>query len=286
MEQEPAFWIRKCLDRYVPSLLYQRNVSGGSGCSVWDCALRLDGKTVRVILKLFHSEFVNGSGLGPVDSATKCALALTEFTPWGVPTPKLVGFAQQGHGAAVLYEKIAGERWDSTTRSEAARILARLHRISVDQFSPELRELVRRSAPNRLRVLHGLLAFASDLDTSYPRWRQEHPQLCDTVQELVESGEPASGRSTLVHGDFFSANLMLDGNGLHVIDWDLLACGDPMWDLGFLIGADSDVPDTVVNAVVDAYREGCPVDFDVLEWHKNCWDSFWALRHLLKQVEP
>ena len=81
----------------------------------------------------------------------------------------------------------------------------------------------------------------------------------------------------MVHGDFFSVNLLAVGDGVVVIDWDLLSLGDPMWDLAFLVGADRDLDTTLIDRVLDAYgREA--IDETSLLWHRECWALFWELR--------
>src|SRR5690606_35893920 len=50
-----------------------------------------------------------------------------------------------------------------------------------------------------------------------------------------ENRPPASGRRTVVHGDFRNGNLMIDENGVTgVLDWELTHLGDPAEDLGWL----------------------------------------------------
>jgi aminoglycoside phosphotransferase (APT) family kinase protein len=105
-----------------------------------------------------------------------------------------------------------------------------------------------------------------------------------TVNELLESGEPRSDMRTLVHGDFFSANLLPGSDGLSIIDWEMLALGDPMWDLGFLIGADRGLPSREVDRVIATYGSQRPVDRPVLLWHKKCWDAYWGLKDLARQM--
>ncbi len=153
-------------------------------------------------------------------------------------------------------------------------MLRRLHGIQPIALSPHLADLIDRSAPNRDRIRLGIEGSAAILDASDPGWRDG--TLGRRVGALLTTGEPPPGRS-LVHGDYFSANLLAAGTSVMVIDWDLAGRGDPMWDLGFLIGADRDLPDAEVEAVLDAYgRES--VEERSLVWHRECWSLFWLLR--------
>ena len=167
------------------------------------------------------------------------------------------------------------------TRIEAALTLAKLHRLQVDQLSAELANLVKDSTPNRQRTFRGL-EMASELDVKIPDWRSEHPELADDVTQLLLVGEPKSNMTTLVHGDFFSANILPSAGRTRIIDWDLFSVGDPMWDLGFLIGADRDIEPQETHAVIDTYGQQCPIDMETLTWHRRCWSANWRLRDLRK----
>jgi len=132
-------------------------------------------------------------------------------------------------------------------RVKAARILARLHRVQLSDLSPELTDLVAHSTPNRGRI-------------------GEAPD------------EPPLMGITLQHGDYFSVNLVATRDGLHVLDWDLLAPGDPMWDLGFLLSADKGVREEEASAVIAAYQQSRPIDENRLTWQRRCWQAFWRRR--------
>lgn len=51
-----------------------------------------------------------------------------------------------------------------------------------------------------------------------------------------------------------------------------------MWDLAFLIGADRDLADDEVEAVIAEYASGATVDRERLMWHKQEWSAFWRAR--------
>jgi aminoglycoside phosphotransferase (APT) family kinase protein len=235
-----------------------------------------------MVLKVFTPGFADVSRIGPVDTAKKCALALRELSKRAIPTPRLFGYAQQGESAAILVETIMRVQWNSRTRTAAAESLSRLHRIELEPLSAELVALINRSAPNRHRILRGLTNLTSTLDTQYPRWHRSYPALAENVNNLLEGGELCTDMRTLVHGDFFSANLLQSPDGLRIIDWEMLALGDPTWDLGFLIGADRGLASREVDRVVSAYSSQRPVDTRVLLWHKKCWDAYWELRDVVR----
>jgi aminoglycoside phosphotransferase (APT) family kinase protein len=90
--------------------------------------------------------------------------------------------------------------------------------------------------------------------------------------------EPPLGQITLQHGDYFSVNLAATAGGLHVLDWDLFALGDPMWDLGFLLEADRNVGEQEAREVCDAYQNLRPIAEERLTWQRRCWRAFWEAR--------
>ncbi len=104
-----------------------------------------------------------------------------------------------------------------------------------------------------------------------------------SVTRIAESVEPVSSMSTLVHGDYFSVNLIPTVEGIFVIDWDLLALGDPMWDLGFLVGADRGIGKKETDEIKKAYRRSRPIDEDVLRWQMECWKSLLKLIQLMNE---
>jgi fructosamine-3-kinase len=166
-----------------------------------------------------------------------------------VPTPRCLGFAAEREEAALLMERLVAVPFTPEHRIEAARILARLHLIQVSDLSPELADLISRSTPNRGRV-------------------GEAPD------------QPPLREIALQHGDYYSVNLAATAEGLRVLDWDLLALGDPMWDLGFLLEADSGITESEAEEVIEAYRSIRRPAMDRLNWQRECWCAYWRLRQL------
>jgi fructosamine-3-kinase len=235
-------WLSYCLGTSVV-LHAWRDVGRGSGCHVWECAVDED----KVILKLYSPGFDDYSRLGPADTARKHALALSEMPHFGVPTPRLLGFAAEGDEAALATEWLSAATFTPAHRIDAARTLARLHMVQLSDLSPELADLVARSTPN-----HGRVGEAPD--------------------------EPPLKETALQHGDYFSVNLAATADGLRVLDWDLVAIGDPMWDLGFLLAADRGVKEEEASAVIAAYKEARRIDEQRLAWQRRCWEAFWRRR--------
>jgi len=199
------------------------------------------------VLKVYAPGFDDYSRLGPVDKARKQALALMELPTFGVPTPRCLGLAVEGGEAALVMERMVALPFTRAHRVEAARVLARLHSVEIRDFSHDLADLASRSTPNRGRI-------------------GEAPD------------QPPLREIALQHGDYFSVNLAATAEGLRVLDWDLLALGDPMWDLGFLLSADRGVEEQEAAAVIAAYRDLHPINDNRLAWQRRCWETFWQLR--------
>ncbi len=101
----------------------------------------------------------------------------------------------------------------------------------------------------------------------------------------VADGEAAVLCKRLVHGDYFSKNILPVAGGLCIIDWETFGWGDPMWDLGFLVGADQNLTDEEVEAVIAEYGSSATIDGHGLMWHKHRWSDFWKEREHQSSVK-
>jgi aminoglycoside phosphotransferase (APT) family kinase protein len=69
------------------------------------------------------------------------------------------------------------------------------------------------------------------LEAGYP----EHNPFIRWVAAWLDAHRPVPAPLTLVHGEFQTANVMLDGAGqMRVIDWEYAHIGDPRIDLGWI----------------------------------------------------
>lgn len=242
-------WVDECLSsNHCSALKHACNIKKNNVREVWDCIVDIDGDESSVVLIVFRDgplDQVNTS-LQAHDAAAKCALACTEFSAFDIPTPIMLGQAQRDQAAAFVCYRVDAVPWEPRVRLQAAKALSRLYRLDISRLSSQLATIVRRSDPRAERTTGGQA--------------------------------PESGMQTLVHGDYFSANILPLADGLCIIDWETLALGDPMWDLGFLIGADRDLTHDEVESVIMEYERGAPVDRECLMWHKHRWDDFWNKR--------
>ncbi len=70
------------------------------------------------------------------------------------------------------------------------------------------------------------------VDPYYRSVANRHPALSRQIEALIE--QCAERRISLVHGDFSPKNLLVDGDTLVVIDWEVVHWGDPSFDAAFL----------------------------------------------------
>jgi thiamine kinase-like enzyme len=82
----------------------------------------------------------------------------------------------------------------------------------------------------------------------------------------------------LVHGDNISSNIVPADGGVRIVDWETFGRGDPMWDLGFLVGADSTIMEGEAEAEIAEYQRNAPANRDHPAWHRNRWAEFKAIR--------
>ena len=247
-EQRVQGWVEGCMPHRRVSLTAVRNLRHGPEREVWECRCRTESSKMDVILTVFKPgtlETVNTS-LPPELVSEKCFLAMLELPALGIPTPVPLGYAMADGEAAVLHTRVERAEWAHYTRIKAAHILAHLHNLEEPALSDRLRELVRLSDPLECRTTGGLAPRGSD--------------------------------ERLVHGDYFSKNILPVPGGLCIIDWETFGWGDPMWDLGFLIGADRNVSDDEAEAVIAEYGENATIDRHRLMWHRRRWADFWKMR--------
>jgi fructosamine-3-kinase len=277
------YYISGCLGLEVHSVLEMRELRNRSGREVLDCTYQVGGITERHILKVYHQGFDDDSESGVINVARKAQLSSLELAARAIRIPKVFGSYLSEDLACILMERLEETGWEAETRVAAAGILARLHNVPLDSLSKDFQKLITDSKPNRDRGRPGVVARSQFLDKIHSGWRTRYPELSRNVTAIVESAEPLSSMTTLVHGDYFSVNLIPTVNSLYVIDWDLLAMGDPMWDLGFLLGADSGVSEEEIQATIRAYQRTRPIDEDALRWQMTCWRSLLELGKVIRE---
>lgn len=283
--EKARYFISNSLGLEINSVVELIEIKDKVGREVLDCLYRVGDSTERRILKVYHKGFDDDSELGVVNVARKVHLASVELAAHSIKMPRVFGSYLSDEISCIVMEKLEQVEWDVGTRVEAAVILARLHNIYLDSLSGDFQKLIYNSKPNKDRGRLGVIGHSHFLDKNHPYWRKEYPDLSKSVTEIAESVEPVSSMTTLVHGDYFSVNLIPTLDSLYIIDWDLLALGDPMWDLGMLVGADAGISDKEIDDVIRAYQHTRPIDEDVLSWQIACWKSLLKLIQLMREYK-
>lgn len=153
----------------------------------------------------------------------------------GVPAPhvRIVLGPGDGLGEGTITDRIAGETLGrkihsdprlagvrSTLAAQCGAILAAVHRIE----PTGLAFLATQTARDQLAIYR---ALADAHDPPLPA--------VELGLRWVAENLPAAPRTSVVHGDFRTGNLIIGEDGVRcVLDWELAHIGDPMLDLGWL----------------------------------------------------
>jgi tRNA A-37 threonylcarbamoyl transferase component Bud32 len=108
-----------------------------------------------------------------------------------------------------------------STAAASGRLLAALHAGTWRHETVAI-SLADRSFFDDLRI-----------DPYYRRIAQVHQDLQGPIVSLIES--LANHRTCLVHGDFSPKNLLVHGQGLTLVDFEVGHYGDPAFDIGFFL---------------------------------------------------
>ena len=127
--------------------------------------------------------------------------------------------------------------WLGRFHAEAQRML---------EAEPDL-PLKRYDADYYLGWARRTLEFAGPLLAQFPWLRPLCERFGDAVELLLES--PA----TVVHGEFYPANVLIRGDRIYAVDWESAAIAAGEIDLAFLTFG---WPDPGVAQALDAYRAG------------------------------
>ncbi len=154
-----------------------------------------------------HSRIAKGLYFDPTGDALGTIAIVLEHSP----ATSLLPYCASGGDTAHLPARLA----------EAA---ASFHNIPIDQLPAGL------DRPP---------SWDDYLDVRIDEWRRtdrEHVESLPVlryVAEWLDAHRPTPVPLTLIHGDFQSANMLVDDGGMVLLDWELAQIGDPREDLGY-----------------------------------------------------
>ncbi len=182
---------------------------GGRTNTAWhgECAEHGD-----IVLKLYAGPARNP--LFPNDPEAEATL-LRHLQPTGLSPAFLAGF-ETDLGTCNVYAHVPGTTWQAGVQSVAA-LMRKLHGLS---------------APKGLRrVADGSTALIAQTLEIVGRCEKIPQFLSDLPDEVV----PPCGQTALLHSDIVPGNLIQSEDGLHLIDWQCPAVGDPCEDIAVFL---------------------------------------------------
>ena len=231
--------LENALKRAMPGITSVNGLvrlSGGASQETWAFDAIAADETVPLILRRAPGGIrVIAEGSTSVPLSTEATVIETARAAGAAaPRVRYVLKDEDGAGHGYVMDRLQGETIARKILRDAAfaaarpklayqcgEILARIHNVDI--------------APIRhlLPVIDGatqLQAYRETLDLfDYP-----HP-VFELAFQWLAPRMAASGRRTLVHGDFRHGNLMISPRGVEAaLDWELTHIGDPLEDIGWV----------------------------------------------------
>jgi len=124
-------------------------------------------------------------------------------------------------GSVMWKEALLDGRVDLDVARNAGGLLALM--ITSSQRDPSFRtEFAERAVFDQLRV-----------DPYYRTTATRHPDVRPLIEKLIDDSRQI--RTAIVHGDYSPKNLLVRGNKIFLIDFEVVHWGDPAFDAGFLL---------------------------------------------------
>ncbi len=124
-------------------------------------------------------------------------------------------------GSQVWKDLLLARRADSQVARNAGLLLARMINASKDD-APLSSQFWDRTVFDQLRI-----------DPYYRTTASRHPELGQEFDDLI--GASLAIRTSLVHGDYSPKNMLVLGENIFLIDFEVVHWGDPSFDAAFLM---------------------------------------------------
>ncbi|MBA1149242.1 phosphotransferase family protein [Ectothiorhodospiraceae bacterium WFHF3C12] len=208
-------------------------LTGGASQQTWSLDLVSPAGTEALILRR-AGYWTSGGSDQNIALADEARLqALLREAGVEVPGVRYVLTDADGLGEGYLMERIDGEgnpfRIVNHERYAGARAhlarqcgeaLGRIHTLATGELG-----FLRATTPR------------DEIERQREAYRRQGPRrpVLELALRWLQDNCPPPGTPALVHGDFRTANLLVDPDGLRaVIDWEMAHLGDPMEDLGWI----------------------------------------------------
>lgn len=179
------------------------------------------------------------------------------LAPLGFSVPRYVGSLQRGEAVWLVLKAVEGRRLqhEPSAMWRAARWLGHFHRLG--------QELLVRKARKRLTVYD--LAY-------YERWASrtrelaaplDLPWLEGVLADFLRDAPVLLKRRTVVHGEYYPRNILVDAEAVHPVDWESAAVGAGEVDLACL-----------VDRWPEEVREDCATAYARARWPRGAPEAF------------
>lgn len=110
------------------------------------------------------------------------------------------------------------------------------------------------------------------IDPYYRQIAKVHPDISDAVDDAIN--RMSRRKSALVHGDFSPKNILLDGDEIVVLDFEVVHYGDPAFDAAFFLNH---------LFLKSIFKASCKSDF--LQAASRFWQNYLAGTSVLKDAD-
>ncbi|MDQ1629823.1 MAG: hypothetical protein QOI54_3567 [Actinomycetota bacterium] len=145
------------------------------------------------------------------------------------------------------YTELAGQTQVAAALHRAGVALAELHRIDV---SADDRAAARTMADHLRELVN---PHPTRLGAVFPQWA---PLVEATLLSLAATDPSPAAPTALLHRDMHLRQLIDLGPRVGIVDWDLAAAGDPVFDVGYLttyLETHTASPAALTDAFLDGY---------------------------------